>query len=746
MISPATLYTAGKTLKKTKLPSIFLLFPIIPSSPFSSSCKTHQNVHQTPPPVAKKVSFEVSAHGVTWKDSYHWMKQTDDPDFIKYLHQENSYADGFMDDTKTLQQSFYSEMTARIASKISTPPERWGPWSYYQYIPEGKEYPVLCRKLATEKNSWIQTVLNYVTGESCKVQILLDWNEIAEQYGYVHVGTCRVSPDHNYLAFTLDKTGAERFILQVKNLSNGAIENLRVDEVVSLAWAQDSCTLYYTVYVIDAINPQGYLHRVHRRIPGVQYFLEHHYGFFYALTNQLPRGNNLLATGNYYLIRCRVEDVREAKWETIIVPSEDISIHDMDIFNEHLVLFLNRNGLSQICSIKLPIDDCFKKEMKIDNLNPWYFPLPSNLCEIVPGSNHDFKSSQYRAIVSSPVIPDVIVDYDMSRHTFSIVHQDEVLDNNTSSKSESCSITCKRDGFKFPNTQSEGSEDVICNEGQKWSNLSDAYGCEIKEVVSHDGTKIPLTILYSHRAHHKEQSPGLLQAYGAYGQVLDKSWSADRLSLLDRGWVVAFADVRGGGGDPSWHKSGSGLYKSNSIADFESCAEYLIREGYVHKYQLGAFGGSAGGLLVGAAVNRHPQLFRAVILKVPFLDICNTLMDPSLPLTMLDYEEFGNPQIESQFQSIFSYSPYDNIPTGVCCPAMLVTASFNDSRVGVWEPAKWVAKVRENACSDCSRAVILKTNMKGGHFGEGGLYSQCEESAYEYAFLVKAMGFMDKDC
>lgn len=211
--------------------------------------------------------------------------------------------------------------------------------------------------------------------------------------------------------------------------------------------------------------------------------------------------------------------------------------------------------------------------------------------------------------------------------------------------------------------------------------------------------------------------------------------------------VVAFADVRGGGGaDPSWHKSGSGLYKSNSIADFVSCAEYLIREGYVHKYQLGAFGGSAGGLLVGAAVNRHPQLFRAVILKVPFLDICNTLLDPSLPLTVLDYEEFGNPQIQSQFLSIFSYSPYDNVPTGICCPAMLVTASFNDSRVGVWEPAKWVAKVRENACSDCSQAVILKTNMKGGHFGEGGLYSQCEESAYEYAFLVKAMGLMDKDC
>nr|XP_017227445.1 PREDICTED: protease 2 isoform X2 [Daucus carota subsp. sativus] len=798
MISPAILHLAGKSLKKTKLPSILLLFSILPSSPFSTSCKTHHYLHQTPPPpVPKKVPFKASAHGVTWQDPYHWMKHTDDPDLINYLDQENSYADAFMDDTKSLQQTFYSEMIARLPSKISTPPERWGPWFYFQYIPEGKEYPVLCRKLAAEKNGWIQTIYNYVMGEWRKVQILLDWNEIAEQYGYVHVGTCRVSPDHNYLAFTLDITGAERFMLQAKNLSNGVLENLRVDDVVSLAWAPDGCTLFYTVsdesqrphrvqyckigqdpinniemytekdsrfcvditstkdgkfitvnsnsrtssevYVVDATNPQSGLHRVNIRIPGVQYFLEHHHGFFYALTNQLPCGNNLLSTGNYYLIRCQVQDLQTAKWETIILPSEDISIHDMDIFNGHLVLFLNKNGSPVICSIKLPIDESFKKEMKIDDLNPWYFPLPSNLCEIVPGSNHDFNSSQYRAIVSSPVIPDVIVDYDMSRYTFSIVHQDEVPGSTPNFNSNSSSLTCKRESFDFQNTQSERGEDVINDEGQKWSNFSDAYCCELKEVVSHDGIKIPLTILYSRRAHHKGQSPGLLQGYGAYGQVLDKSWSSDRLSLLDRGWVVAFADVRGGAGaDPSWHKSGSGLFKSNSIADFVACAEYLISEHYVHKYHLGAFGGSAGGLLVGAAANRYPQLFRAIILKVPFLDICNTLLDPSLPLTMLDYEEFGNPQIQSQFQSILSYSPYDNVPSGVCCPAMLVTASFNDSRVGVWEPAKWVAKVRENACSDCSQAVILKTNMKGGHFGEGGLYSQCEESAYEYAFLLFA--------
>lgn len=648
----------------------------------------------------------------------------------------------------------------------------------------------------------METVVNYVRGGSGKEEILLDWNEIAKQYGYVHVGACRVSPDHSFLAYTLDITGGEQFMLQIKDLRSGILQDLRVAGVVSLAWAQDGCTLFYTisddtqrpyrvqytklgpgpmndiplytemdssfcvditstkdekfitvnsnsrtsseVYVIDANNPQDGLQMIHKRVPGVQYFLEHHNGFFYALTNVPLSDDNGLSSGNYYLTRRRVQDIKSANWENIILPSEDTSIQDMDIFNEHLVLFLNRKGSPVICAITMPIDGSCMKEMEIDDLNPWYFPLPSNSCGIVPGSNHDFMSSRYRAILSSPVIPDLIVDYDMFRRTFSIVHQDEVL--GISPNSGSRSMTCEGESYEFPNLQSDEDKDVIYNEMQGWRNFSDAYCCEIKEVVSRDGTRIPLTILYSRKAHQKAQSPGILQGYGAYGEVLDKSWCADRLSLLDRGWVVAFADVRGGGGvDPSWHRSGRGLYKSNSIFDFVSCGEYLINEGYVHKCRLGAVGCSAGCLLAGAASNMYPELFQAIILKVPFLDICNTLLDPNLPLTILDYEEFGNPQIRSQFQCILSYSPYDNVPSKVCCPAMLVTASFNDSRVGVWEAAKWVAKVRDNACPKCCQSVILKTNMSGGHFGEGGRFGQCEESAYEYAFLMKAMGLSDKD-
>ncbi|KAG9133530.1 hypothetical protein Leryth_019451, partial [Lithospermum erythrorhizon] len=271
------------------------------------------------------------------------------------------------------------------------------------------------------------------------------------------------------------------------------------------------------------------------------------------------------------------------------------------------------------------------------------------------------------------------------------------------------------------------------------------YCCSKEEVISRDGSMIPLTILYSRKTHRKGKSPGLLHGYGAYGEVLDKSWSSERLSLLDRGWAIAFADVRGGSGaDPSWHSLGRGLNKFNSIYDFMQCGEYLVNEGYVNASQLCALTISAGSLLVGAAINMRPDLFRAAILKVPFLDICNTLLDPNLPLTLLDYEEFGDPRSRSHFDYIMKYSPYDNILGGVCLPATLVTASFNDSRVGIWEAAKWVAKVRDLTCRNCSSSVILRTNMTGGHFGEGGRSGQCEEAAFEYAFLMKALDLPER--
>ncbi|XP_042502302.1 protease 2 isoform X2 [Macadamia integrifolia] len=751
--------------------SSFRLLPRVSSSItfFSSTCNAKVPSFTSPetlPPVPKKIPFTVSAHGRTWEDPYHWMSNSDDPDLLNYLNQENLYAEAFMADTENLQRELLLEMQSRMTPKISTPPERWGPWFYYQYIPEGKEFPVLCRKLADCKSDWMNKLVNYVKGLG-REQTLLDWNEIAQKFGYVHVGMCRVSPDHNFLAYTLDTTGAEYFMLQIKDLRTGCIlPKSRIDGVVSLAWAQD--LLFYTVsnetqrpdrvlctrpgsdvmdsnliftesdssccvdisgtkdgkfitvnsnsrtssevYVIDANNPQNELQRVRKRVPGVQYFLEHHHGFFYILTNASCGEDTGLVSGGYHLARCSAEDIQSSIWQDIIVPDQDVSFQDMDIFNGHLVLFLDKRGSPMICSIGMPIVENYKCPLKLNDLNPWFFPVPAHCCNVAPGSNHDFMTSIYRVVLSSPVMPDVIIDYDMLEKKFLIVQQEELV-GGVSGSTRSCSRT-----FVYNK----------CDE-------------KVLGIHTHDDQSIL-------NARQKGHSPGLLIGYGAYGEVLDKSWCANRLSLLDRGWVVAFADVRGGsGGDSTWHKAGSGMCKLNCVYDFIACGKYLVNEGYVHKDRLGAMTFSAGGLVVGAAINMYPDLFRAAILKVPFLDICNTLLDPSLPLTVLDYEEFGDPRVQTQFESIFGYSPYDNIPPGVCHPSMLVTTSFHDSRVGVWEGAKWVAKLRETTCSSCSRSVILKTNMSGGHFGEGGRFSQCEETAYEYAFLMKVTGMLNAE-
>ncbi|XP_058112464.1 uncharacterized protein LOC131255693 [Magnolia sinica] len=777
-----------------RLPFFSLSFVHIPFmsssiSSLSSSCRgTLFSLPASKPPRPKKIPFTFSAHRKTWEDPYRWMSNTNDPDLSDYLNKENSYAEAFMADTSDLRRGLFQEMKSRMPPKICTPPERWGPWLYYQYIPEGKEYPVLCRRLGSD-DGLARKLFCYLRGFG-KEEVLLDWNEIAEQFGYVHIGTCRVSPDHKFLAYTLDTTGGELFSVQIKDLTTGRVlPKSGVEGVVSLAWAKDSSNLLYTVsddtqrpyrvlctklgsdttdyllytekdlgccvditstkdgkfitvnsnsrtssevYVIDATKPQDELQCVRKRVPGVQYFLEHHHGFFYILTNAPLEGTYPVA-GDYHLVRCSAEKLPVAKWQDIILPGQDVIFEDMDVFNGHLVLFLQRKGSPMICSVNMPIAVDFVQPMNVEDLNPWFFPLPAGSCSIVPGSNHDFMTNIYRVVVSSLVVPDMVVDYDMLKQTFTVVHQEEVV-GATSNIGRTDLSDMQTHHNKHENTE----------RFQSWSNLSEAFACERREVPSHDGIKIPLTILYSRKIQQNGQSPGLLHGYGAYGEVLDKSWHADLISLLDRGWVVAYADVRGGGGGGmSWHHAGTGSRKLNSIHDFIACGTYLINEGYIHESQLCAIGHSAGGLLVGAAINKYPYLFHAAILKVPFLDICNTLLDPSLPLTILDYEEFGDPRNQAEFESIRSYSPCDNIPAGVCYPSMLVTASFHDSRVGVWEAAKWVAKVREITCPSCSRSLILKTNMSGGHFGEGGCFRQCEEVAFEYAFLIKSIGMLN---
>lgn len=717
------------------------------------------------------------------------MRDTSDPDLAALLAAENTYAEAFVGpaDGGGLRARLAAEMCARLPRSAATPPQPWGPWLYYQYVPEGKEYPVLSRKLKPS-GGLVGTLLDYLSGSE-KEQVLLDWNEVAEKNGYVHIGSCRISPDHRFLAYTVDTSGGELFSLEVKDIqSEHVIFNSADKGIVSLAWAGDSGSLFYTVcdetlrpnqvfckklqsdeagflvftekdvnccvditstkdfkyitvnsntrtssevFVIESDNVREGLWPIKKRVDKVQYFLEHHSGFFYILTNA-PVNDTKTTTEGYYLAKCRAEKSLVDRWQIVMFPGSDCTIEDMDIFCDHLVLSLRRNGTPLFCSINMPIDVDVQEPNELDDLNPWVFPIPSNLCSIVAGSNNDFLSSTYRLVVSSPVIPDLIVDYDLRKKTFTILHQEEVT-----------SLSANLDTVGLQSNVSSLQQNLqLVENSQSWSDLSEVFSCERIEVKSHDGVSIPLVIMYSREAHCHGESPGILYGYGAYGEDLDKSWCSERLSLLFRGWVLAFADVRGGG-DLSWHLAGTKANKINSIQDFAACGRHLIKEGLVHQNRLCAIGCSAGGLLVGAAINMLPDLFSAAVLKVPFLDICNTMLDPTLPLTVLDYEEFGDPNIPAQFEAICSYSPYDNLSSGVCYPPVLVTASFNDARVGVWEAAKWVAKVRDITCTSCSQAVILKTNMQSGHFGEGGRFMHCDETAFEYAFLMKALGLGD---
>lgn len=772
-------------------------FPL-PSCKKKSTPSVHQDFNELKAPVARKIPVAITAHGRTWYDPYQWMSNIQDPALTRHLNDENSYTEAFMADTIQLQQQLQAEMQSRIPPEVSTPPERWVPWFYYQRIPEGKEYPVLCRRM--ERQPGLATSFLYYVRRYYREEVLLDWNEIAEKFGYVHVGMCRISPDHRYLAYTLDVTGRELFMLHVKDLKTGSIlSNTNVEGVVSLAWAKDGQTLLYTViddlqrpykvfgrrmdseyedmllfeekdksccvditstkdcqfitinsnsrtssevYLMDAADVRGGLQRIRERECGVQYFVEHHDGFFYILTNA-PLEDGKMVADNYQLARCSVRNIASNKWQNVVQVTGDVTIEDMDMFDKHLVLVLHKRGIPVICSLPMPLQIDLKDGMQLEDLNPWFLPMPVDMCTVVPGSNHDFKSSIFRAVISSPVMPEAVVDYDLSRRHFTLVHQEEVkgVSNNSGKSRSLINHGESSEAIEVPEISSKKVYNPKGDQAQAWSDLSELYYCERIEVFSHDAVKIHLTIIRSQEVKQNSKNPGLIYGYGAYGEVLDKSWRSDQMSLLDRGWVLAFADVRGGGGGgKSWHDAGRGLQKPNSIYDFIACSKYLVEEGYVHKDLLGAMAFSAGGILIGAAVNMCPDLFRTIVLKVPFLDICNTLMDPSLPLTVLDYEEFGDPKNFNDFATIQSYSPYDNVQKGVCYPAMLVTASFHDTRVGVWEAAKWVARVREYIPVNCCQPILLKTNMHSGHFGEGGRYEHCKDTSFEYAFLIKMMG------
>ncbi|OWM83504.1 hypothetical protein CDL15_Pgr012985 [Punica granatum] len=677
-----------------------------------------------PKPPQKPQSFTL--HDATWEDPYSWMSNLNDKVAMRhmdvYMEQEEKYTEAVMSDTEKLQSKLMSEMASRLSYDLSTPPVRWGPWVYYRRVEEGKQYPVLCRRLVSLNEEFIShkspsAGFDFTSGKRIE-QKLIDYNQEAERFGgYAYEELSEVSPNHQFFAYTMYDKDNDYFKLSVRNLNSGSLcSKPQAERVSNIAWAMEGKAL---LYVVTDQHKRPF--RIYCSMIGS---VEDD-----VLLLEEPNDNvyvNLRHTKDFQFVTVNTFSTTSSK--NVFVLEEDSVVEDVDFSDKYLALIIREGRNFRICSVALPLP-VGKGELNLKELNPQFLPLPQSGTQISPGPNYDFCSTTMRFTISSPVMPDAVVDYDLSNGKWNIIQQQNLLHERTR-------ILYGTASSGRINQKLSSLIDVK-SDNNPWNELSEFYGWEHYDVPSHDGVMVPLTIVYSH-SHRKENSnPGLLHGHGAYGELLDKRWRSELKSLLDRGWVIAYADVRGGGGrGKKWHHDGRSAKKQNAIEDYIASARFLMDKGIVKEDKLAGWGYSAGGLLVASAINQRPNLFRAAILKVPFLDPTNTLLYPILPLIAADYEEFGYPGDVDDFNAIRRYSPYDNIPKDTVFPAVLVTSSFS-TRFGVWEAAKWAARVRERTIYDPECPVLLNLTTD---IVEENRYLHCKESALETAFLLKVVG------
>lgn len=461
--------------------------------------------------------------------------------------------------------------------------------------------------------------------------------------------------------------------------------------------------------------------------PNTHCIIEHHQGYLYLFTDAAMQGQPV---DHHYLLRSPVaSSCSPRNWENVFARDQQLIIVDIDFCNTHLLLIIRNGRKYELYSLSLPLAND-KAGARLKDFNPHSLPLPDHVSQILPGSNYDFYSSTMRFTITSPVMPDAVVDYDLLNGKWTTVQQQNLLYERTRVLygSSAAASSSKKSSI------SKNISVINAEDDRAWHDLSEYYACEEYDVPSHEGVLVPLTILYSRQRKKIGENPGLLHGHGAFGEILDKRWRNELKSLLDRGWVIAYADVRGGGGGGrKWSYDGRRTKKLNSVKDYISCAKFLVEREIVGETKLAGWGYSAGGLLVASAINFCPDLFRAAVLKVPFLDPTHTLTLPTLPLTPNDYEEFGYPGDIEDFRAIREFSPYDNIQKDMLYPAILATSSFS-TRFGVWEAAKWVARVREYTVYDPRRPVLLNLTTD---IVEENRYLHCKEAALETAFLIK---------
>ncbi len=676
------------------------------------------------PPVAPRQPHTLSAHGHERLDEYYWLRERENPEVMAYLEAENDYTEAVMRHTSELQEQLYQEMVGRIQQTDRSAPVKNGDYYYYQRTEAGLQYPIYCRKKG-----------NIEAAE----QVLLNLNELSEGGEYLRLGVYKISPDHSNLAYSLDMDGAELFELRFKDLSTGETFPDRIMNTSGWEggeWGNDNRTFFYItldetkrpyrlhrhtlgtplgsdellhqeddgLFVVhlektkdraclllnissketaelrflDANQPSTDLRVLHPRQAGHLYQVAHHGGWFYILSNE--------KAPNFKLMVAPADEPDKEKWVEHTPHREDVLLEGIELFAEHLVLYKRQNGLPTIGITRLGTHTT--REV----------PFPEGTYAYERAENPEFDTHLLRFTYMSLTTPDSDYDYDMDTGEMHLRKRKPVLG-----------------GFD-----------------------PERYATERIFATAADGTTVPISLVYRQGLVKDGRAPCLLYGYGAYGHCYDPSFPINQLSLIDRGFIVAIAHIRGGQEmGRYWYDQGKYLNKVNTFTDFIACARYLVAEKFTSHDWLAIYGRSAGGLLIGAVLNMAPDLCNAAFAGVPFVDAVTTMLDERIPLTVGEFEEWGNPQDKVFYDYMLSYSPYDNIAPREY-PHLLVTAGLNDPRVQYWEPAKWVAKLR--ALKFGEDRLLLKTNLGAGHAGASGRYDYLREIAFEYAFILDALG------
>jgi oligopeptidase B len=706
---------------KTRKVAPHILLALFVSAILTTAAFAQNNSDANPPqpPMTEKKTKTTKIHEDTMVDNYFWLREKSNPAVISHLEAENAYAEKVMKPAAALQDKLYKEMVSHIKETDVSVPYRWGDYYYYTRTEQGKQYPINCRKKALD----------------AKEEVLLDQNEMAKGLKFFSVAVFVPSDDGNLLAYSTDVTGYRQYTLHVKDLRTGELLPETFERVGSVAWATDTKTLFFTTedavtkrsdkffrhvlgsdktdlifeekdelfdigafrtrdkavillgsesktstewQYLPANNPDAALKIISPREADHEYNVDHRGNLFYIRSNKGAK--------NFRVVTAPDNDPGQANWKELIAHRPEVKVEDIDLFADNLVLSEWEKGLQQI--------EVY--DFRTNKPNRVTFPEPVYAASL--SQNREYNTSVIRYTYQSLVTPSSVFDYNMKTRRSTLLKETEVPG-----------------GFDRKN-----------------------YTSERLFAVANDGTKIPLSVVYRKGTKLDGSAPLLLYGYGSYGISISPTFSSNRLSLLDRGVVYVIAHIRGGGElGEEWREAGRMMKKMNTFTDFINSAEFLVKNKYTSSDRLVIQGGSAGGLLMGAVTNMRPDLFKAVVAQVPFVDVLNTMLDASLPLTTSEYIEWGNPNEKAAYDYMKKYSPYDNVRRQAY-PSMLVKVSLNDSQVPYWEGAKLVARIRDMRTD--TNPLLLKVNMGAGHGGSSGRYDYLHEVAFDYSYMLWQMG------